>query len=288
VQGDHTQQQPSTPTTTQKAKRTARLKHGRRAVGFVAMMRTPDADELIECAPLAFGLAAVIARRARYMPGVGPKGQQQGEAFIGDHRHYGMSRQQYRTALARLTKWGFVTIRTTRRGTIARLMDTRLFDVLNVARSEPVNHLTNHQPTISQPLSNKATKKQGNKGTTGTGVARLHPPPSSCPSSVTDVVVHAFERAGIKLTAEETACMPNWLDAGLSTQTILDDILNECMRECVALAFRFIRYNNSKGWRLHSWRSAFDGFDDECSFNTGASEVPSDWTPRIEWTTLTP
>ena len=146
------------------------------------MMRTDDLKELIEAAPMAFVLAAVIATRARFMPGVSLQGLHRGEAFLGDWKQCGMTRQQYRTALAQLEKWRFATIRSTSRGTVARLMDSRLFDPLNESRNEPANHQAtidqpsaNHQPTTN----NKVTQKHRNTETLkkGLGLSRSAPEP---------------------------------------------------------------------------------------------------------------
>lgn len=101
--------------------------------GWIKMMRSPELMELIGTAPLAFTLAAVIAWRARFKPGVNlMNGLCRGEAFLGDYKACGMTEQQYRTAKKQLEKWGFATFKATNKGTTAKLMDTRLFDVLNV------------------------------------------------------------------------------------------------------------------------------------------------------------
>jgi hypothetical protein len=107
---------------------------------WLKMMRTLDVDELIEAAPLAFVLATVIARRARFKPGFNAiTGLVQGEAFLGDNEKYGMSLQQYRTAKKQLAKWGFATFTATSKGTTAKLTDTRLFDVLNMTANKQAN-----------------------------------------------------------------------------------------------------------------------------------------------------
>jgi len=107
--------------------------------GWVKMQRSPDILELIETAPLAFALAAVIALRARWSPGVSLKGLQQGEAWLGDYRACGMSLQQYRTAKKQLERWRYATFKPTSRGTTAKLIGTRLFDVLNLTANKPGN-----------------------------------------------------------------------------------------------------------------------------------------------------
>jgi len=122
--------------------------------------RSDEFDELIHANPLAFTLAAVIASRARYRQGFNADGVERGEAWIGDYRKCGMTRQQYRTALSQLIKWHFVTTRPTNKGTVARLIDTRIFDPLNCAS----NQQNNQTPTTKQPPSNhQATTNEERK-----------------------------------------------------------------------------------------------------------------------------
>ena len=112
--------------------------------GWIKMMRGEEILELIEASPNAFTLAAMIALRARFKRGVNPmNGLSQGEAFLGDYKACGMSEQQYRTAKKQLEKWGFVTFKATSKGTIAKLKNTRLFDVLNLS----ANGQANRRPT---------------------------------------------------------------------------------------------------------------------------------------------
>jgi hypothetical protein len=135
--------------------------------GFVAMMRTSDTLELIEEAPLAFTLAAVISLRAKWSSGPSIKGLSRGEAFIGDWRRCGLSEQQYRTAKKQLANWGYATFRATNRGTVARLCDTRLFDPLALAcnglANEPSNEPVNTMATDSQRLTNTGKQRAKNK-----------------------------------------------------------------------------------------------------------------------------
>lgn len=97
--------------------------------GFIKLMRTPDVFDLMEAYPLAFTLATMIALRARYRPTVSVNGLKPGEAFLGDYEKCGLTERQYRTAKQKLKKGGYATFRTTNKGTIAKLADSRLFDV---------------------------------------------------------------------------------------------------------------------------------------------------------------
>jgi hypothetical protein len=131
--------------------------------GYVKMMRTQDILELLEHSPLAFALASLIALRARFRPGTSLKGLNPGQAFVGDYMACGMSRQQYRTAKRHLANSGFVTFKSTNKGTVATLIDTRLFDVLNVAANHQINHPSNQQPTSSQPVTKNGKKEENEK-----------------------------------------------------------------------------------------------------------------------------
>lgn len=162
------------------------------------MMRSTDTLELIEDSPLAFALAAIIAFRARFMPGKSIKGLYPGEALIGDCAKFGMTRQQYRTAIGKLVKWQFATIKTTRRGTVAKLMDTRLFDVLNESAKRPLQPTANHQATNSQPVTkNGKTGKNGKNDGLQTGKGRRSAPtPLSLPHPTEDEVFDYGEARG--------------------------------------------------------------------------------------------
>lgn len=130
------------------------------AGGWFKAMRGNDAPELIRKNPNAFALAYIIAHRARWREGFNADGLEQGEALLGDYHQYGMTRQEYRTALKHLCEGKFATTRTTNDGTIARLIDTRLFDPLNLAG----NQQDNHQPTTWQPPANQqATNNEEGK-----------------------------------------------------------------------------------------------------------------------------
>lgn len=128
-------------------------------------IRSPDALELVKVSPQAFSLAYVIAYRARYTEGFNADGLEPGEAMLGDHKNYGMSARQYRTAKQQLAKWRFATFKTTNKGTLGKLADTRLFDPLNIASDK----LGDRQPTSSrqasdkQPTTNKKDKKVKNE-----------------------------------------------------------------------------------------------------------------------------
>jgi hypothetical protein len=120
--------------------------------------------EVINENPLAYVLAAVIARRARYTIGFHSHNLALGEAFLGDFENYGMSEREYRTAKQQLAKWGFATFRATNKGTIAKLTDTRLFAIFPPKRDGQ----NDRQPTDKRRTSDGQTttnKEQKNKRT---------------------------------------------------------------------------------------------------------------------------
>jgi hypothetical protein len=100
--------------------------------GWFRAMRSCEATELIRANPNAFILAYIIASRGQYRPGFNQYNLGLGEAMLGDYENYRMSEGEYRTAKRQLAKWGFATFRKTNKGTIGKLIDTRLFAILRL------------------------------------------------------------------------------------------------------------------------------------------------------------
>jgi hypothetical protein len=153
--------------------------------GWFKAARGAEPLELIRRNPLAFVLAYIIAYRARWRDGFNEHGLGPGEAFIGDHAGCGITRQQYRTAMRQLAEWKFATFKPTNRGTVARLTDSRLFDVFpSVPNQQTSQRLTNSQPTANQRLTtNKEQKnvrteeqKDLSIGTGAPAISRFSPP----------------------------------------------------------------------------------------------------------------
>ena len=141
--------------------------------------RDRDADELIELNPLALVLVYVIAKRAQWSSGFNRYGLQPGEAMIGDHEKCGMTRQQYRTAKQILQSRGFATFKSTVKGTIAKLTDTRIFGVLSPSNQPTEQPTPNRQPTDAQPLP---IRKEGLEGKTKVGQGSAAPTAFAVPS----------------------------------------------------------------------------------------------------------
>jgi hypothetical protein len=113
--------------------------------GFIKLNRSPETLELLND-PNAFVLLTVIALRARRTDEFNIHNLQIGQALIGDHRKYGLSEQQYRSAVKRLRKWGLAAFKPTSRGTIATLIDSRIYDI-NETSSPRTN---NERPASEQ------------------------------------------------------------------------------------------------------------------------------------------
>jgi uncharacterized protein YdaU (DUF1376 family) len=125
-----------------------------KAAGWFRAMRTPDAIELIHANPWAFVLAYVIAYRSQYSDTFNRHNLKLGEALLGDYASIGMTQQQYRTAKAQLAEWRFATFRATNKGTIGKLMDTRLFSVFRLEGNDQNNkRVTNEQRTGNERVT---------------------------------------------------------------------------------------------------------------------------------------
>ena len=116
--------------------------------------------ELLKASPHAFALLYIIAHRARWSDGFNHHGLAIGEAFIGDHASYGMTEQNYRTAKGHLAKWGFATFKPTNKGTVARIINTGIFD----ASPLPANGQDSGRVTDASRTGNGqvTTNKEGN------------------------------------------------------------------------------------------------------------------------------
>jgi hypothetical protein len=125
-------------------------------------IRSDEVMELILASRNAFILAYIIGYRARWKDGFNRHGLEQGEAMLGDFETYGMTEQEYRTAKTQLSQFGFATFRATTRGTIGKLMDTRLFALLPPERNEQNNgQATDRQRTGNGRVTTTGRLKEG-------------------------------------------------------------------------------------------------------------------------------
>ena len=130
------------------------------AGGWFRAMRTPEAMELLQASPHAFRLAYVIAYRGQYRDGFNQHNIKLGEALLGDFKAYGMTQQQYRTAKSQLARWHFATFRATNRGTVGKLVDTRLFSLFRLECNDPNNtRVTSKQRTGNDYQEHKNVRR---------------------------------------------------------------------------------------------------------------------------------
>jgi hypothetical protein len=127
---------------------------------YVQFLRGEATDELLRH-PNAFTLLALIAQRARReVPQINPHGLKIGEAMVGDPGAVGLTRQEFRTALVNLQKWGLITTRATNKGTIAMLSNSIIYDI-NLPSTQPSTQpADNHQPNQSTTTNKNERNKE--------------------------------------------------------------------------------------------------------------------------------
>jgi len=121
---------------------------------FIKWMMTEQSLEVLR-SPETFALLGLIARRA-VRPGVlNVMGLDEGEAFIGDFKDFGMTESTYRSTKKRLTDCGLAAFRSTNRGTIARLCTSTVFEI-------------SRERVDGQTTDKARTDRQANDGQTAT------------------------------------------------------------------------------------------------------------------------
>jgi hypothetical protein len=97
-------------------------------MGFVKFMRTPDSYRIIS-KKSEWSMLGYIALHMRFEDDrFGDL--QKGECFMSAES-VGLTQREYRTAKKNLADWNLATFRTTNRNTIAKLVDSSIFDVGN-------------------------------------------------------------------------------------------------------------------------------------------------------------
>ena len=125
---------------------------------FIKMARnSKNFWELIKRRHSAYVLLSVVAQRARRTDDVTFDDLEIGEAYLGDHKIYGASRQNYRTDIRMLKNLKFLTTRSTSKGTIAKLCDDSIFDIN--ATIKLTKDLTNSQPSPNHRLTTNKNDK---------------------------------------------------------------------------------------------------------------------------------
>jgi hypothetical protein len=123
-------------------------------MSFIKMVKSRKTNELIKDRN-AFALLAQIALRAKRTNDFSVHGLEIGEALIGDYKSIGLTERKYRTAKAKLREWGFVTTKATNKGTIAKLINSEVFDINEEAERRPKRQDSDEQETTNKKEKNE-------------------------------------------------------------------------------------------------------------------------------------
>lgn len=126
---------------------------------FLKLMKNKATMELLTNAPNAFLLLTQIALRAKRTYDFNVHGLEIGQAFIGDYKNIGLTEQKYRAAKEQLEMWGFATFKGTNKGTIATLINSRIYDINKEGQQRPKQRSNNDRTTTNKNI------KEDNKKT---------------------------------------------------------------------------------------------------------------------------
>ena len=133
-------------------------------MSWVKLHRSREFDELLRLRPNAFLVLALIASRC-WRGGNGNSYKLTiGEALVGDYTSCGLTREKYRSALKQLKNMGYITTKTTNKGTIAKLENTTIFDPNFILSEDSTTTKTtnqsceNDQPTTTNKKFNNYKK----------------------------------------------------------------------------------------------------------------------------------
>ena len=152
--------------------------------GFIKFNRSEDSKEIIK-RPNELALLALIAWRAKRTNSISVLGLEPGEALIGDYKSCGLTQQKYRTAKKNLEKWGIITTKATNKGTIAKIINTKVFDVNIETANDRIDETitdgqrsSNDQPTTNEECNKEKKEEEREErqsppspGTAGSGFA---------------------------------------------------------------------------------------------------------------------
>ncbi len=146
-------------------------------IGWFPTNRELHGLELMNTNKHAFLLCYVIALRAQYHCAFNRYNLAVGEALIGDYRNMAMTEQEYRTAKKCLQANGFATFKSTSKGTVAKLADTRVFGLFagqphdqNNGRLTSGQRPANGRLTTTKNRSNKKNVKTEEEGAAASAV----------------------------------------------------------------------------------------------------------------------
>ena len=112
--------------------------------GYVKFNRCDEFDNLVVYNRNAYVLLSIIAKRATRFDGFasskhGKVYLNSGEALIGDYDTFNFTESEYRSAKKYLIDFKYISVISNRRGTIAKLLNTKIFNI-NIKKNEVTEH----------------------------------------------------------------------------------------------------------------------------------------------------
>lgn len=185
--------------------------------GFIKLNRCEDTLELLLKEPNAFLLLCLIAYRARRNDKFNVKNLGPGEALIGDDGSCGLTTQMYRTAKEKLAEWNFVTFKTTNKGTVAKMIDTRVWDInCDDAIRQNNNQTTDKEQASNRPATpNEERKNERNSVSKDTSSVATSPSTAAAPppadfSISKQTVIEALISKGITKLKDHKQLFKSW------------------------------------------------------------------------------
>lgn len=138
--------------------------------GFIQLKRSPETIELMKDRN-AFMLLTQIAYRAKRTNAFSTKNLNIGEALIGDYKNIDLTRGEYRYALKRLEKYQLITTKKTNKGTIAKIINSNIYDIneeendhqerdISTNRPPSGNHGATTNKNVNNPNKDKINKRK--------------------------------------------------------------------------------------------------------------------------------
>jgi hypothetical protein len=226
---------------------------------FIKLERSPLTDDLLRH-PGAFALLTLIALRARRTDERRLDGLQVGQAQVGDYAAVGLTRQQFRTAISNLQKWGFITTQATNKGTTATLTEIAPYDINSVSAQptgQPAsNQPANQQPTSSQPLTRMKEGKEEKEERVGADAPAADA--ASVPAAMKEVDAAPFAlfwEAYGKKRGDKAKAVKRWGSLKLAERLSILNGLDDYKRQTPDPQYRPdpITFLNQQRWQAEGW-----------------------------------
>lgn len=244
-------------------------------MSFIKAYRESESMELIKQRPSAFILLYIIAMRAKRTSSLIKDGLEIGECYLGDFKTWGSTRQQYRTDLHFLKDCQILTIKTTNKGTIVKLLDKTIFDI---NEEDITTKPTNDQPTANQRLTtNKNDKNEKNekKDTPPTPTGDVYKMDTECIQDVRVGKDSIGEYREDKYMGQLKKIIEYWntirIDRAVKNDTVIHSkpIMRQCARVTDLLEKIFIQ--KAKKYTIEEMKQAIDNYAREICLRDSSS-----------------